>query len=501
MESNSFTVRHGSKPFLHHAVIVVNQFSLIFRYTMACDGDGRVLRSFDFGWGFFDVDVQDGDGGEGVQQDTQEAAEHVMDQNDDAEVLPLGQCSFCENHGCRELTDDEKEIGFARFAKKVTHACENDYQKNFVKYSFFNGNYCCDPLSLHKKRVPNKLTLITLQMHHLKKSLVPGKKLCKKCLERFQEEISTQQESDGSQDLFDPAGGGGVEDFDSQSSGPHEWSQDMGFNTVDSQSSGPHEWSQDRGLETVNSAFDLLDESPVKKYKLGSDTYVEGKISSINKKIRDQLKVGEPEKDTDIEGFLTSLKEKFAAGDRDDKYRCLTLCPPSWDAKKLMATFNCSRYLALNALELRAEQGPGAFPGKKHGRGLPNDTLKKVTSFYLDQDISRNLPGKRDVVMVRGADGKREGIQKRLLLSNLNEAFVAFKMRFPQVNVGFSKFAELRPPQVILPGQSGTHRFDHRHQLKLMFNILFSACVSAQFARILLLHSQVSLHPIIFKMP
>ena len=99
---------------------------------MACDGDGRVLRSFDFGWGFFDVDVQDGDGGEGVQQDTQEAAEHVnvMDQNDDAEVLPLGQCSFCENHGCRELTDDEKEIGFARFAKKVTHACENDYQKN-----------------------------------------------------------------------------------------------------------------------------------------------------------------------------------------------------------------------------------------------------------------------------------------------------------------------------------------------------------------------------------
>ena len=101
-----------------------------------------------------------------------------MDQNDDAEVLPLGQCSFCENHGCRELTDDEKEIGFARFAKKVTHACENDYQKNFVKYSFFNGSYCCDPLSLHKKRVPNKLTLITLQMHHLKKSLVPGKKLC-----------------------------------------------------------------------------------------------------------------------------------------------------------------------------------------------------------------------------------------------------------------------------------------------------------------------------------
>ena len=81
-----------------------------------------------------------------------------------------------------------------------------------------------------------------------------------------------------------------------------------------------------------------------------------------------------------------------------------------------------------------------------------------MTDFYLDQEFSRNLPGKKDVVMVRGEDGKRVAVQKRLFLSNLNEGYAAFKMQNPLINVGFSKFAELRPPQVVLSGQSGTHR-------------------------------------------
>ena len=48
-------------------------------------------------------------------------------------------------------------------------------------------------------------------------------------------------------------------------------------------------------------------------------------------------------------------------------------------------------------------------------------------------------------------------IQKRLLLNNLNELHSFFKEHNPSVNIGFSKFAQLRPEECILVGASGTH--------------------------------------------
>ena len=48
----------------------------------------------------------------------------------------------------------------------------------------------------------------------------------------------------------------------------------------------------------------------------------------------------------------------------------------------------------------------------------------------------------------------REVKQKRLLLSNLREAFVHFKEVSPDVVIGFSSFASLRPRQVVLPGDA-----------------------------------------------
>ena len=53
--------------------------------------------------------------------------------------------------------------------------------------------------------------------------------------------------------------------------------------------------------------------------------------------------------------------------------------------------------------------------------------------------------------------GKREPLQKHLLLCNLREAYELFKERNPTLVIGFSKFAELRPKQCVMVGQSGTH--------------------------------------------
>ena len=66
------------------------------------------------------------------------------------------------------------------------------------------------------------------------------------------------------------------------------------------------------------------------------------------------------------------------------------------------------------------------------------------------------MPGRKDFVSVK--QGKqRVHIQKRLVLSNLKEAYQLFKGNFPTEKVGFSKFAELRPKHCVLAGASGTH--------------------------------------------
>ena len=47
--------------------------------------------------------------------------------------------------------------------------------------------------------------------------------------------------------------------------------------------------------------------------------------------------------------------------------------------------------------------------------------------------------------------------QKRLVLCNLREMYVAFKGKYRNVKLGFSKFCTFRPKWCVLAGFSGTH--------------------------------------------
>lgn len=66
------------------------------------------------------------------------------------------------------------------------------------------------------------------------------------------------------------------------------------------------------------------------------------------------------------------------------------------------------------------------------------------------------MPGKKDFVSVK-KDAKRLHVQKRLVLSNLKDVYREFKIKFPCLKIGFSKFADLRPKHCVLAGGSGTH--------------------------------------------
>ena len=65
----------------------------------------------------------------------------------------------------------------------------------------------------------------------------------------------------------------------------------------------------------------------------------------------------------------------------------------------------------------------------------------------------------------------RVHFQKRLVVSNLKEAYQLFKDKFPTKSIIFSKFDELRPKHCILVGASGTHAMcvcTIHHNVKLM---------------------------------
>ena len=100
------------------------------------------------------------------------------------------------------------------------------------------------------------------------------------------------------------------------------------------------------------------------------------------------------------------------------------------------------------------------LPKSKHQRTSLQltDTIKTdVRNFYLRDDISYQLPGKRDTMVVKDDDGNKVTYQERILLNNLLETFELFKEEYNNVDIGRSSFAELRPAFVV-PKATLAHR-------------------------------------------
>ena len=135
------------------------------------------------------------------------------------------------------------------------------------------------------------------------------------------------------------------------------------------------------------------------------------------------------------------------------KIQLTTLAPTDWSIKKVSETLHVTNYVARTAHKLALEKGILAMPNPKLGKVLPDVTVQVVKSFYEDDEYSRIMPGKKDYVSIK----KNVHMQKRLLLCNLKELFVAFKTMNPEIKLEFSRFCTLQPKWCITAGASGTH--------------------------------------------
>ena len=89
------------------------------------------------------------------------------------------------------------------------------------------------------------------------------------------------------------------------------------------------------------------------------------------------------------------------------------------------------------------------MPSSGHGRpSLSEETRSLVESFYLDDQNSRVMPGKKDVLSIRVSDSGPKR-RKRNLLDDIDNLHIKYNEAHPDHKVGRTKFFLLRPSWVI----------------------------------------------------
>ena len=86
----------------------------------------------------------------------------------------------------------------------------------------------------------------------------------------------------------------------------------------------------------------------------------------------------------------------------------------------------------------------------KKGKTLPQEALDLVQSFYEDHEYSRQIAEKKGYV----STGQNVHKQKGLVLCNLSEPYSAFRDKYLNIKIRFSKFCTLRPKWCVLTGSS-----------------------------------------------
>ncbi|KAK6180046.1 hypothetical protein SNE40_012265 [Patella caerulea] len=222
-------------------------------------------------------------------------------------------------------------------------------------------------------------------------------------------------------------------------------------------------------VEVLNRSLSIIGESPFDKRKAErSQEYLSSKRAKVADSVKKKLSLvagpsreGESDappkcQDNCMPDVIKGIKEKYRVSSRTEQLQILTLFCGHMTIRSMMQEFECSQRMAVQARKLLEEKGMLATPNPKLGRTLPAEVEALVEKFYYSDQISRVMPGQKDFVSVKTTTGK-ERKQKRLVLSNLREAYQKFREDHPTTKVGFSKFATMRPQECVLAGSSGTH--------------------------------------------
>lgn len=153
------------------------------------------------------------------------------------------------------------------------------------------------------------------------------------------------------------------------------------------------------------------------------------------------------EPDEDSNELLNPYKSRSAAGKAIAKAK--RGFPDNLEYKKYVWQNLGLQFGFLSELEIQRQHRTGS--ARHIQQSETQHTEKSVRSFYLRRDISYTTPGmsSREHVIIHGENGK-ETLKKHYLMLFLREAYAAFKTENPELTIGFSRFCDLRPDNVLL---------------------------------------------------
>ena len=149
-------------------------------------------------------------------------------------------------------------------------------------------------------------------------------------------------------------------------------------------------------VSSLNKCLVEIGETPYSQSKARAKNYSRQKVKNITEAMQRTIITGEIVDDGSE--MTQQLKEKFLTTTKmNEQLQILTVLPKSWSVKKIQQEFGVSTYMAQKSKKLVKEKGVLSLPDPKPGPSLLPETVDIVHAFYESDDISRVMPGKKDL--------------------------------------------------------------------------------------------------------
>ena len=326
-------------------------------------------------------------------------------------------------------------------SKNFDMICE--YHKRVYLYKFESNRkqYCFDPMQLHSYRVKSRIVnvseeeAILINDQQPKRKMVPGYGICHKCKATYAANVINQPYHDEESLL----------------------SSQESINSLSNPS-----FSQEFQIPKYEVFLKMFEAcyKEIKKLPEGTHHGDERRVKEGLKLLQKLQVQGEEllEKKTvdkcqDCKMNMEIIKEAIPlAKTRNEVVRLTSLAPSTWKCEEVCEELQIGPGTLRAARMVR--RAKKSFHIMKHSskNSLSKEVEEKVDNFFKDSDVSVASPSA--TVQVKDPVTKEKTVlPKYLMLKTIDQTYVEFKEKFPNLKVGRSSFHRLRPVNVCVPNE------------------------------------------------
>ena len=155
---------------------------------------------------------------------------------------------------------------------------------------------------------------------------------------------------------------------------------------------------EDVSKSKVNTIFETLGLTPIKLREINrSKDYLYTKL----KELQDAVLLGlgiqeeidsENESDKSINSILNNIKDEYKSFNKQERVAVIKILPKHWSKYRIKKVIGASSHSSTNLVD-QVLAGRVTYQRKEHKNKLSSESEQTIHDFYLDERISRCLPG------------------------------------------------------------------------------------------------------------